>query len=39
MILTAAGDSPPSDPRPRRVTLLIDFLAERLKRYPRGPVA
>lgn len=24
--------SPPSDPRPRRVTLLIDFLAERLKR-------
>lgn len=24
--------SPPSDPRPRRVTLLIEFLAERLKR-------
>jgi DNA-binding transcriptional LysR family regulator len=24
--------SPPSDPRPRRVTLLIDYLADRLKR-------
>lgn len=28
--------SPPSDPRPRRVTLLIDFLAERLKRSCAG---
>lgn len=28
--------SPPSDPRPRRVTLLIDFLAERLKRNCAG---
>lgn len=40
--MTATGlhiVSPPSDPRPRRVTLLIDFLAERLKRSCAGQSA